>query len=73
MYINTLMNKTKSELVGIILRKDDVETRLRAEIATLKRENKQLNKERNHTKRIKNDAWVKRMVHFIFGKISSGY
>ena len=64
-----LEDMTKTQLLNIILRKDDVETRLRAEIATLKEENKLLNKERSNTKRIKNDTWMKRMAHFIlFGK-----
>lgn len=36
---NTLMNKTKGELVEIILRKDDVEKRLRGQINALKKEN----------------------------------
>lgn len=67
-----LEDMTKTQLLNIILRKDDVETRLRAEIATLKKENKQLIMECNHTKRIKNDGWLKRMAHFIlFGKTSS--
>lgn len=69
---NTLINKTKCELVEIILRKDDVETRLRAEIASLKLENRQLSKECDNLKRIKNDTWMKKMAHFIlFGKTSS--
>lgn len=39
-----LEDMTKTQLLNIILRKDDVETRLRAEIATLKRENKRMGK-----------------------------
>ena len=67
-----LEDMTKTQLLNIILRKDDVETRLRAEIATLKRENKQLEMESNKLKRIKNDTWIKRMANFIlFGKTSS--
>lgn len=37
-----LEEMTNAQLVNIILRKDDVETRLRAEIATLKKENKRI-------------------------------
>ena len=37
-----LTEMTNAQLVNIILRKDDVETRLRKEIATLQQENKQL-------------------------------
>ena len=37
-----LEDMTKTQLLNIILRKDDVETRLRAEIATLKEENKRV-------------------------------
>lgn len=39
-----LTEMTNDQLVNIILRKDDVETRLRKEIATLKRENKRMGK-----------------------------
>ena len=39
-----LEDMTKTQLLNIILRKDDVETRLRAEIATLKRETKRMGK-----------------------------
>ena len=67
-----LEDMTKAQLLNIILRKDDVEARLRAEIAILKRENKQLEMESNKLKRIKNDTWIKRMVNIIlFGKTSS--
>ena len=67
-----LEDMTKTQLLNIILRKDDVETRLRAEIATLKKENKRLNTECNHTKRIKYDGWLKRMAYYIlFGKTNS--
>jgi len=66
-----LEDMTKTQLLNIILRKDDVETRLRAEIASLKQENKQLSKECDNLKRIKNDTWMKRILHFIpFGKSS---
>lgn len=37
-----LTEMTNDQLVNIILRKDDVETRLRKEIATLQQENKRL-------------------------------
>ena len=37
-----LEEMTNEQLVNIIMRKDDVETRLRAEIATLKKENKRI-------------------------------
>ena len=37
-----LEEMTNAQLVNIILRKDDVETRLRKEIASLQRENKRL-------------------------------
>ena len=37
-----LEEMTNEQLVNIILRKDDVETRLRKEIASLQRENKRL-------------------------------
>ena len=37
-----LEDMTKTQLLNIILRKDDVETRLRAELATLKEENKRV-------------------------------
>lgn len=37
-----LEDMTKAQLLNIILRKDDVETRLRAEIATLEQENKRM-------------------------------
>ena len=37
-----LEEMTNAQLVNIILRKDDVETRLRKEIASLQNENKQL-------------------------------
>ena len=37
-----LEEMTNAQLVDIILRKDDVETRLRKEIASLQRENKRL-------------------------------
>ena len=37
-----LEDMTKTQLLNIILRKDDVETRLRAEIATLEQENKRM-------------------------------
>lgn len=39
-----LEEMTNAQLVNIILRKDDVETRLRAEITTLKKENKRIEK-----------------------------
>lgn len=39
-----LTEMTNDQLVNIILRKDDVETRLRKEIATLQQENKRLAK-----------------------------
>ena len=41
-----LEDMTKTQLLNIILRKDDVETRLRAEIATLKEENKRIGRVR---------------------------
>ena len=66
-----LTEMTNDQLVNIILRKDDVETRLRAEIASLKQENKQLSMDCDNLKRIKNDTWMKRILHFIpFGKSS---
>ena len=66
-----LEDMTKTQLLNIILRKDDVETRLRAELASLKQENKQLSKECDNLKRIKNNTWMKRILHFIlFGKSS---
>ena len=37
-----LEDMTKAQLLNIILRKDDVETRLRDEIATLEQENKRM-------------------------------
>lgn len=37
-----LEEMTNKQLVNIIMRKDDVETRLRKEIASLQRENKRL-------------------------------
>ncbi len=37
-----LEEMTNAQLVNIILRKDDIETRLRKEIASLQNENKQL-------------------------------
>ena len=37
-----LEEMTNAQLVNIILRKDDVETRLRAKITTLKKENKRI-------------------------------
>ena len=39
---DTLMSKTKSELVEIILRKDDVEKRLRGKLNALTKENAEL-------------------------------
>lgn len=42
---DSLMNKTKSELVEIILRKDDVEKRLRSQINDLKKENAEFRKQ----------------------------
>ena len=39
-----LEEMTNAQLVNIILRKDDVETRLRAQITTLKKENKRIEK-----------------------------
>ena len=42
-----LEEMTNAQLVNIILRKDDVETRLRTEIATLKKENKRMNMDKN--------------------------
>ncbi len=42
---DSLMNKTKSELVEIILRKDDVEKRLRTQINDLKKENAEFRKQ----------------------------
>ena len=66
-----LEDMTKTQLLNIILRKDDVEARLRAELASLKQENKQLSKECDNLKRIKNDTWMKRIIHFIlFDKLS---
>lgn len=42
---NALMNKSKNELVEIILRKDDVEKRLRSQINDLKKENAEFRKQ----------------------------
>ena len=42
---NALMNKSKDELVEIILRKDDVEKRLRSQLDVLAKENAELRKQ----------------------------
>lgn len=47
-----LEEMTNAQLVNIILRKDDVETRLRKEIASLQQENKRL----ANLRRVKEDA-----------------
>ena len=52
-----LEDMTKTQLLNIILRKDDVETRLRAEIAMLKTKNERLAKENSKRPCIFN--WVR--------------
>ena len=52
-----LEDMTKTQLLNIILRKDDVETRLRAEIAMLKKKNERLAKENSNRYSIFN--WVR--------------
>lgn len=48
-----LKDMTKAQLVNIILRKDDVEIRLKKEIVSLKQENEQLDKEYKKMKRLR--------------------
>ncbi len=48
-----LLDKTKTELVNIILRKDDVEMRLKEKINLLEEENKQLTEESEKMSRIR--------------------
>ena len=48
-----LVDMTKEQLVNIILRKDDVEIRLKQEIVSLKQENERLDKEYKKMKRLR--------------------
>lgn len=48
-----LVEMTKEQLINIILRKDDVEIRLKEEIVSLKQENERLDKEYKKMKRLR--------------------
>jgi len=58
-----LLDKTKTELVNIILRKDDVEMRLKDKINLLEEENKQLTEESEKMSRIRKRM---RMICLLF-------